>query len=236
MNLLPLHFSQSPLGPVLAGWENCEYAGEPSPGILKYRLSKAETQAVLLVATVIRKEEDLVWKSCHELLDRTLKTSVQSMQGFFGFQLLTLELGDKIRSFQWENFRQYIVNLARPMGVGEEKLVQYTSLFGILKKRVAEMYGKMDYQSAIKIYSKEPAQLDLLVKKILKEGESQNPIGVIHDLSLEPIFRFGDEEQTSRLQKLLEKIKAGGTLPEFYILDGRGVCELGAQFGWRSDV
>jgi hypothetical protein len=234
MNLLP-YLQQSSLRPLLVSWESCIFTGEPSPGVLKFKLSKGDQKQDLLLALVIRREEALVWKSCDELLERTLKTAAQTFQGFFGFQLLTLELGERLRSFQWENLRQYLVNQARNMAVGEVRMVQYTSLFGLFKKRIAETYGKIDYQSAVKVYLKEPEQFDLTVKNILKQS-SGPAVGVIQDLSREPIFRFGDEAQTPRLRKTLEKIKEAGALPEFYILDSRGVCELGAQFGMRSHV
>jgi hypothetical protein len=236
MNLLEFFFNQSFLKPVLAPWQSCQYLGERNDGILAYQLSRPGLQQVLLTATIIRREESLVWKSCNEMLDRTLKNAAESLQGFFGFELLALELGDRIRSFQWGNFRQYVVNQARAMSVGDLKLVQYTGMFGLFKKRVAETYGKMDYQHHVKVFLKEPAELDLMVKKLLKEAGVSPAICVIQDLSTDALFKFGDEHQTPRLQKLLQKSKAAGNLPEIYILDRRGSCELGDQFGLRGHV
>lgn len=234
MNLLASHFDQSPLRPFLSGWEKCEFKGERAPGILAFELSRDGERRTLLVSSVIRREEDLIWKSCHELFSRTLKDAAAMVRGFYGFDLLSLSLGEKMQSFQWNNFGAFIVNQARTLVVGETKLIQYTSVFGILKKRVAEEYGKMDYRAFIKVYTQEPAQLDLFIKKILKAGNAgETPIAVLQDLSREPLFRFGDEEQTPRLRKLLEKIQP---LPETFIMDSRGLHELGAQFGLRNHV
>ena len=73
---------------------------------------------------------------------------------------------------------------------------------------------------------------------MLKESsKSENPVMLaIHDLSTEPIFRFGDEKQTERLQKLFEKYKeqTKSRVPDIYIIQNDTAVELGAQLNTKD--
>lgn len=234
MNLVPLAFSKSPVLSEIQPVDSCKFKGETPGGFLRFLCRRGGEEFSLITLPVIRKEESLIWKSYDELLTRTVKDAAQTMRGLYGFQLLSIQLGDSMRTFQWDNLRQLIANQARTMQVGEEKLIQYTSLFGILKKRVAEDWGKIEYLSPVTVYNKPAQELDLLIKKMLKDGGA--PEGkcevLLHDLSSDPLFRFGEEEQTARLAKTLKAFQSPNLAPAF-ILDARGFVELGEQLGIR---
>ena len=57
------------------------------------------------------------------------------------------------------------------------------------------------------VYSQERAKFDLFLKKRIQAAAAEDvPVWlVIRDFSQVPLFRFGEEEQTSRLRKVLEK-------------------------------
>lgn len=236
MDLLPLSFAKSPVLSEIQPVDFCEFKGETPGGFLRFLCRRQNEEFSLIVLPVIRKEESLIWKSCEELLERTVKDAAQTVRGIFGFQLLSIQLGNSIRSFQWDNLRQLIANHAKGMQPGEEKLIQYTSLFGILKKRVSEDWGKIEYLSPVTVYTKPAEQLDLLIKKMLKEGgapEARCEV-LLHDLSTDPLFRFGEEEQTSRMAKTLKSFQTDKGLSPAFILDSRGFVELGEQLGLRD--
>lgn len=238
MNLLEHHFDESFLmSRIPYRLDSCTYEGELSPGVQRFDIVRGGEESSWLVAQILRKEEEIVWKSCQELLVRTLKESAASLRGFYGFELLMLELGDSLRNFQWDNFRQLIMNHARALNLGEEKMIQYTSLFGILKKRVNEEWGKIDYNWPLKIYSRPPEEMDLYIKKILEEAVTLNkPFKVmICDLSQDAIFKLSDDVQFQRLGKLFESLRIQGDgVPEVFIFHASSTVELGIQFGFRD--
>lgn len=236
MSLISQGFNASTLLKKLPAFETLEYKGETAPGIQLYRGLRGGEEKSLFVSHVIRKEEELVWKSCREMLERTLKQAALSMRGFFGFELLTLDLDERMRSFHWGNFAELLLNHSRKMAAGEGRLIPYASVFGIFKKRIPEEWGKIDFYSPVRVFSDEAAKLDLWIKKMLKlSGALLHPSEfLIYDLSAEPLFRFGDEEQTARLGKFLQTESHAGPLPDIYFLNQSVFTELGAQFGARS--
>lgn len=235
MNLIPHNFGASTFLKKLPAFELLEYKGEAAAGIQRYRGERGGGEMSLIVSHMIRQEEGLVWKACREMLERTLKQAALSMQGFFGFELLTLDLDEKMRSFHWGNFADLLLNHSRKMQVGETRLIPYASVFALFKKRMPEAFGKIDFYSPVKVFTDEPAKLDLFIKKMLKiQDGGSRPELLIYDLSQDPVFRFGDEEQTERLGKFLRKESAAGPLPEIFLLTHSGIIELGAQFGVRA--
>lgn len=238
MNLLEFNFDSSFLmSRIPYRLESCEYRGEISEGIQRFDIVRDGQESCWLVAQILRREEDLVWKSCQELLTRTMKEAAASLRGFYGFDLIMLEFGDSLRTFQWDNLRQLLMNHARTLNPGEEKLIQYTSLFGILKKRINEEWGKIDYSWPLKIYPKTPEQFDLFVKKIVNEAQAlEKPFKVmICDLSQDAIVKLSDDVQSERLTKFFENIRTKGEpVSEVFYFQSRSTFELGSQFGFRD--
>jgi hypothetical protein len=96
-----------------------------------------------------------------------------------------------------------------------------------------EIWGRMELVTGVEIYQKDVSQLDLLIKKLLKESlDLSNDCWIIlHDLSDAPIFRYGEEKQTERLRKLLERTKKEMTrVSSIYIVQGQSAVELFGQF------
>ncbi len=101
MDLITQNFTASALLKNFPAFETLEYKGEAAPGIQLYRGTRTGEEKFLAAAHLIRREEADVWKACSEMLGRTLKESAAAMQGFFGFDLLSIDLEDQMRNFQW---------------------------------------------------------------------------------------------------------------------------------------
>jgi len=189
----------------------------------------------LAVKTVIRKEEDFLWLSFKELLGRIVQEAARKLQGIFEFNLLAFEIERGTDHFYAGNFTELLSNHARKLAVGQEAFVKYGCVFGILKKRVKENWGMMDLVTAVETYTKDKTRLDLFIGKILRDCRDMADLGtvVIQDLSHDPVFHFGDEEQTARLAKMLGNLKQDGPSPSsgIYLLQGGSAVELFSQFG-----
>ena len=235
MNLISFNFQTSPVISKLFRFESVIYKGEIKPKIQRFEATREGQIFQLITTTVIRKEEGLVWKSCQDLLEYTLKTAQTGMQGIFGFDLLSIDFGQGIDHFNWNELAQLMINRSRKLAVGEECLIQYGSLFGMLKKRVKEDWGKIDLHTAVEVFGKDPEQFDLLVKKLINDSAhlTDPRIIAILDLSREALFKFGLEGQTERLAAFLQKHKdAGGSgLLDIYVIHRDKAVELKAQFG-----
>ena len=231
MNLIPFNFQTSPVISKLFRFESVIYRGEIKPKVQRFETTREGETFNLVTTTLIRKEESLVWKSCLDMLEFSMKTAASGMQGLFGFDLLSIDFGKGIDHFNWTDLSALIVNRSRKLAVGEETLIQYGSLFGMLKKRVNESWGKIDFHTAVEVFTKDPAQFDLTVKKLINDSSelSDSRIIGILDLSRDPIFKFGSEEQTERLAKLLEK--QGSEVLDIYYIHNEKAVELKAQFG-----
>lgn len=222
----------------LPRWDWVNYQGEAGLKIQSFLAVQGQEQFQLFVATVIRKEEGFLWKSFLELLERTLKACSAGIRGFFGFDLLGLQIYEGLQNFQWGNFQQLVANHARKLQVGEALPIAYTSLLGLLTKRVDETWGKIECRTFVEVCSEAPQKPDLLLRKLAKAGgdKSKTFFALVLDLSQTPIFNFEDEIQKERLVRFLEKQKgpSGDLRPYFYVKDRNGTVELGARLGLRQ--
>ncbi|MBI4971011.1 MAG: hypothetical protein HZC17_04130 [Candidatus Omnitrophica bacterium] len=231
MNLVQFNFQTSPVISKLFRFESIIYRGELKPKIQHFETVREGETFHLITTTLIRKEESLVWKSCLDMLEFTMKTAAAGMQGLFGFDLLAIDFGKGIDHFNWNDLAALIVNRSRKLAVGEEVLIQYGSLFGMLKKRVSETWGKIDFHTAVEVFGKDSAQFDLVIKKLINDSAELTGAKIIAvlDLSQDPIFKFGLEEQTERLAKLLAS--QASQVMDIYVIHRDKAVELKAQFG-----
>jgi len=231
MNLLTSNFQKSVIFSKLPRFESVVYKGELKPKIQHFEVLREGETIHLIVEVLIRKEEGFVWKSFFDLMSHALKIAEAGMQGFFGFDLISLDFSQGINHFHPNELAQLIVNHSRKLALGDEVLIQYGSIFGLLKKRIQEQWGKIDFHSPVEICTRGPEQFDLEVKRLIRESEglSGSRIIIIQDLSTDPIFKFGAEEQTARLRELLAKLASH--VFDIYVIQKDNLVELRAQFG-----
>ncbi|MDP3920732.1 MAG: hypothetical protein Q8R76_08010 [Candidatus Omnitrophota bacterium] len=200
--------------------------GAVPPKILKFTVTSEGNEAALYFSSVIGRDESLTWKSYSEILQQGIKLAAASLRGLFGFEMLSTDLNEGVRSFKPAEFSQLLVNHGRKLEAGEKALVRYGQMFAVFHKRVDEDWAKIDFRHHVEVFLKETGRFDLHVKSLLRHmpAEGEN-IAVIHDLGKKPIFQFGNEEQTERLRKLLEKTQ----VPVYVVTDDHTI-ELHEQF------
>ena len=225
---------------LLPGFDSVEFQGIVPPSLYQYKLSVGPETRSLFCTWMVLKEESLPLNAFQELLQETLKTVASQMRGFFGLELLFMDLSSGFSNFHPGNLAQLIINHSKSLEPGKQTLIQYASLWMVLSQRTVEDWGKIDFKSRVVLIAK-PEQLDLKLKGFLRDtaalpSETGRPLLALFDLGRVPVLKFGAEEQTARIRQWLESLqKAGVPVPEIYICHQGECIDIAAQFGFRAE-
>ncbi len=229
-NLIDAHFQKSNLFNHLPIFDEIYFLGYPEGKIQRYQARREGQECFLLTLSIIREEEAIIWEAAQDLLERCVWEATRRVQGVFTFELLTFDIHHEIQTFNYTEFGTLLVNSSLKTKPGEQRLVKYSSAYGILQKLVVERWGKITFKTSVEVYKDKPAFLFTLVKRLFKLAEfPHHPlILVINDLSHQPLFDAGDKEQQQFFSQVIEeRIKDSiEFLPEVYIKDVKGAREL----------
>ncbi len=230
INLVHTGFASSNLFNYLPRFEEIYYQGNPMGRVQSFTAVREGQACKLLAVTIIRKDEDFLWESTRDLLDRSVKDAAVMMRGVHTFDLLTFDVHQETGSFNARELAQVLVNSSLRLKTGEAMLIKYSSVYGILQKLVDEPWGKILFKTAVELFNDKPNFLYVLVKKILKTVEfAREPVMVlVNDLSTYPLHDPDNELQKAFLDDLIAaQVKNSIEFPpEVYIQDQRGVREL----------
>ena len=229
-NLIDAHFQRSNLFHHLPVFDEIYYQGNPQEKVQQYKAVREGQECRVLAVTLIRKEEDILWASARDLLERSAREAAFRVQGIYSFDLLTFDVHRESNTFHDGEMTQLIVNHSLKTKPGEQRLVKYLSAFGLLQKMVDEPWGKIIFKSSVEVFNDTPKFFYALIKRLLKSTEfSRDPVIIlVNDLSMTPVYSPQDEIQQAALKKLLDA-QANTCidfLPEVYVQDRNGVREL----------
>jgi len=230
-----------------SSWKSLACLGEVTPKILKFEVALAEEGSrPLYLASIISKEEKMAWQSFQDVLEHTVTLAQNNLRGFFGFDVLSVDLQTGIRNFDPKALSQLILNHSRVLGPDQKGLIRYGQLFALLHYRAPAEWGKVEVKTHVEFFSQEPktsfssdvneasvlaallgegtkkksgGQFDLFLKKLLNESNQEtNAVYIVHDLSSKPLWDPAHEVQQQRVRIWLEKERRsrGGILPEIY--------------------
>jgi hypothetical protein len=230
INLVKTEFPTSNLFNYLHRFEEIYYQGNPLDRVQLFKAVREGQACKLLAVTIIRKDEDFLWDSTKDLLDRSIKDAASMMRGIYTFDLLTFDVHKETEAFNCKELSQLLFNSSLRLKPGEQMLIKYSSVYGMLQKMVDESWGKIIFKTAVELFNDKPNFLFALVSKILKTVEfSHEPVMVlVNDLSTYPLHDPENEKQKAFLDDLITA-QAGNSIkfqPEVYIQDQRGVREL----------
>jgi len=230
INLVKTEFPTSNLFNYLPRFEEIYYQGNPIDRVQAFKAVREGQACKLLAVTTIRKEEDFLWDSTKDLLDRSIKDAAFMMRGIYTFDLLTFDVHKETESFNCKELSQLLFNSSLRLKPGEQMLIKYSSVYGMLQKMVDESWGKIIFKTAVELFNDKPNFLFALVSKILKTSEfAHEPVMVlVNDLSTYPLHDPENEKQKAFLDDLIAaQVKNSIEFPpEVYIQDQRGVREL----------
>ncbi len=184
------------------------YMGVIPPHFQKYRAMVRGAERTILVATVIRRNEIELWEGARDLLGRAVTEASLRMRGIYSFELLGFDLQKEIQTFNYAEVAQMLFNTSRLMRPGDERLIRYSSLYGILRKLVDESWGKISFITVVEILAEAPESLYKLLGKALKKAdEISAPLSVvIKDISAVPLYDPLCENQRAAFTELCDKL------------------------------
>ncbi len=230
INLIQTELQHSNLFNYLPKFDEIFYSGQPLEHVLKFNVSREGQGCTLLAVHIIRRDEDFLWGSVKDLVDRAVKQAASMALGVYTFDLLTFDFHKENASFTHHEFAQVLANAAFRLKPGEQALIKYSSAYGLLQKISEAHWGKMILKTSVEVFGDKPNFMFTLAGRILKTVEcSHDPVMVlINDLSTYPLYDGGNEQQQGFLDDLIAKQKkmAIEFPPEVYVQDKNGVREL----------
>jgi len=230
LNLIDSNFQNSNLFKCLPIFDAIHYHGHPDGKVQIYKATREGEECALLVLSIIRQDEAILWESAEDLLGRSVVDAALRVQGVFTFDLLTFDFHHEIKTFNYNELAIVIVNHSLKLKPGTQRLIKYSSAYGILQKMVDEPWGKIVFKTAVEVYKNKPEFLYSLLKRMFQLLEYPNAplIIFINDLSSQPIYDPNNKIQVDRLRQVIDdRYKSAiECLPEVFIQDNNGVREL----------
>jgi hypothetical protein len=188
------------------------YLGTSGDDFLNFEGASQEDGSpwVLSLLQTIRKEEKLLWESCRQMLENALKTASQGLRGFFGYELLTVDLSGRIERFNPQDFARLLANHSQKMSPGQTRLIQYGAFWGLLTKRVQEDWGKIVFENHVRTWDKLPGGIEKSLKKLarncmaIEPGRKCRRIVVLDNLGTTPLTDPSDPGQEESRARFLE--------------------------------
>lgn len=236
MNLVESDILTSPVFSVLPKFQSVQYKGMLGEKIRHFTALRDKEEIAVFTLMFIRAEEKFFWESCLDLLNRAVQEATTLVEGVFSFDLLSFDVHRELKTFNDQELSRLMANHARRMAVGQERLIKYSSCFGLLKKLSHEDWGKIILKTTVEVFAKDPVVFDTFVLKTMKATAKQpGPrMIVIQDLSQDPVLQPANIEQKVRLDKVLgQEQSLFEILPEIFFCDKNQGGDRGAD---RSPV
>src|SRR3989338_4143155 len=239
MNLIKGGILQSNIFAPLPRFDAVYYDGCPEGKVRKFRALREDLTCHVLVLSVIRKEEEIIWQAFQDLIKRSINDAAVAARGVYTFDVLTQNIFQEVKTYNHAEVATLLANHARQCAPGEKRLVKYSSIYGILQKLNASDWGKMTLQAAVEVFKDKDCYLDLMLKGLIKNFEFASEPGLlmVNDLSQRPIYNTQDEMQRKRLSAVMAQ-HIPTTIefpPEVYIRDGNGLRELYSGLPSKGD-
>src|SRR3989338_649797 len=155
-NLIDSQFQNSILFKHLPLFDAIHYHGHPDGKVQLYKALREDEECHLLALTIIREEEAVLWESAEDLLGRSVSEAALRVQGIFTFDLLTFDVHHEIKTFNYAELTTLIVNHSLKLKPGTQRLIKYSSTYGILQKMVDESWGKIVFKTEVEVYKNKP--------------------------------------------------------------------------------
>lgn len=158
-------------------------------------MTRDESENTLYLASVISTEEKMLWQSFQDLIAHSTKLAASSLQGIFGLDLLSCDIQEGVSHFNPQDFATLLINHGRRLSFGGKVLIKYGQIFSVLHKRAPADWGKIEVIYHVEIINAEKTKLSSFLKKMMNAAEgSQNPVYLIHDLGVGPVWDLDREE------------------------------------------
>lgn len=230
IDLMSTEFSSCVLLKALPKMEKLFYQGVMTAPFQKYRAEISGAGFEIFTVSVIRRDEVMMWDGSKDLLARSVKDAALRVRGTYSFELLAFNALNELQTFNPGELAQVLINSSQRLRPGDEIVIRYSSLYGILRKLGDETWGKISFYTFVEVLSPKPESLYQLLDKALKmAGEILLPVSVLMtDLSAVPLLNCDCVDQKAALGKLSIKM-AKKRLP------AKRVCLIDGIYIWSGE-
>jgi hypothetical protein len=234
LNLINGGFQHSNLFIHMPLFDEIFYRGQRDGKVRLYHATREGLTCQILALNIIRSDEKFFWEAIEDFIERATMQAGTSAHGVHTFDLLTIDIHKEIKTFNYQELATLILNTTRALKPGEQKLLKYSSAYGILQKIGTETWGKVALKTTVEVFKDKPEYLDILIKLLLKDFSfSHDPvILLLNDVSTVPLFDKTNDMQQERLKAVMKKLIPDSIdfPPEVYIQDKNGMRELLSGF------
>lgn len=212
--------------------DHVTYCGVSNEKALVFSTVEGSRTGTMLLIPFIRQDESELWESCKDLFLNIFTSIEPTLHGIFRFDLLSIEMSDKLAAFQWKEFAKGMQDLTREIPLGESRFVQYCSILGVLRKHAYEDFGKIAFSPHLKVLqnTNDIAQdLGPIIREQQSEASSMAIYRIIlYDLSRQELYSNCNPELPTQLQHTC--LKLDSTLPsgigEIFLIDNQGIHNI----------
>lgn len=140
-------------------WQSIVYLKELTPKVLKFEVTEETGPRSLYLTAVISREEKMAWQSFQDVLEHMAGLAQGSMRGFFGLDVISVDIQAGMRSFNPNDFSRLLINHSKELGPDQKSLIRYGQLFAVLHYRAPADWGKIEVKTHVEFLSPEPVSL-----------------------------------------------------------------------------
>ena len=149
----------------LPPWTSISYHGAVTPKLLRFEVSDGTALRPFYLASIVSSKEKLSWQSFQDLLAHAVSSAQAGMAGFYGLDVLSVDIRDGIRNFAVGDYARLLINHAKTLSPAEPSaLIRYGQVFAILQKRAPADWGKVDLLTHIEIVNPEKTRRKTTLK------------------------------------------------------------------------
>lgn len=190
-------------------WTAVSFIREITPKLLRFEITEGDGTRPLYLASIISKDEKMAWQSFQGVLDHTMSLAQNSMRGFFGFDVLSVDIHNGMQNFDPKALSQLIINHARGLGPDQKALIRYGQFFALLHYRApapacrpGREWGKVEVKTHVEFFSQAPASPEATEASVraalMGSGtKSKNSPGDQLDLFLKKLLRESEREPSA---------------------------------------
>lgn len=160
-----------------------------------YLLTHSEKPEInLFVVSVLSEDEKIIFRGFQDWYSQAIRKLSEVCRGYFTFDVLQFEIGDAPLS--WNDFTNLLKAHALKLGVGENRLIQFSGLWGVLTRRTEADFGRVESKLNLEFCKPSPEACARLIKKqAAKLPPHSQTMLVFRDLSRSAICpnEFTDE-------------------------------------------
>jgi hypothetical protein len=166
------------------------YAGSELDRIQGFKMVAPEGESWLFAAHIMRRDDGYVWESSRDMVDASVKQAALSVRGVYRFELLCFEPGQELKTFRYQELAQMIVNTSRTLKPGQEALIRYSTVYGILRQTLDEAWGKISLATSVELLADQPRAWVALLSRLWKTaGSKECQVRLlVNDMSFTPLF------------------------------------------------